>query len=252
MTRKQTVFAMLGAFFLTNAVLAELIGGKLIYVGSETWKLGPYGPFAMSVGIIPWPIVFVATDIINEYFGRSGVKRLTLLTVAMIAYAYVILFLTMGVRATSFSPVNDLAYNKVFGQSQWIIIGSLIAFLVSQLVDVGIFHMVRDRTGGGMLWLRSTGSTVVSQIFDSIIVLYIGLAIPLHWDFRTFLSVAMPNYIVKLAIAVLMTPVIYLVHGIIERYLGKDEAEAMAETAAHDIETLAAPEPPRLPDHDPR
>src|SRR2546428_801683 len=187
MTRKDIVFTVLGGFFLTNAVVAELIGGKIISVGEESWRLGPLGPFAMSVGIIPWPVVFVSTDLINEYFGRRGVRRLTFLTVAMIAYAYVVLFLTMQVPATTFEGikgVDDRSYNRVFGQSQWIIVGSMTAFLISQLMDVSIFHLFRKRTGHALIWLRSTGSTIFSQMIDSIVVLYIGLAIPQKWSFK--------------------------------------------------------------------
>ena len=84
MTRQHIVFVVLGGFFLTNALVAEMIGGKLIYFGDPTWKIGPFGPgFGMSVGIIPWPVVFVTTDLVNEYFGRRGVRRLSLLTVVM-------------------------------------------------------------------------------------------------------------------------------------------------------------------------
>src|SRR5262245_52587051 len=131
MTRKNTVFVALGAFFLTNAILAELIGGKLIFVGGQDLHLGPLGPFKMSIGIIPWPVVFVATDLINEYFGRKGVRRLTFLAVAMLAYVYLILVLTSLIPAAPEGPngVDDASYNRVFGQSQWIIVGSILAFL---------------------------------------------------------------------------------------------------------------------------
>jgi uncharacterized integral membrane protein (TIGR00697 family) len=147
----------------------------------------------------------------------------------------------MQVPATPFSGVDDASYNRVFGQSRWIIVGSLTAFLISQLVDVVIFHALRRRTGKTMLWLRSTGSTVVSQMIDSIVVLWIGLALPLHWSATQFANVAVPNYLVKLTIALCMTPVIYLGHWIVERYLGHSVAEALAEAAARD---MAAPVQP--------
>jgi uncharacterized integral membrane protein (TIGR00697 family) len=228
------VFAVLGGFFLTNAIVAEMIGGKLIYVGEPTWKLGPFGPFAMSVGVIPWPVVFVTTDLVNEYFGRRGVRRLTFLTAGMLVYAYLILIATMRLPATSFSGVDDISYNRVFGQSSWIIIGSLTAFMISQLVDVLVFHTLRRRTGKAMLWLRATGSTVVSQVIDSIVVLYIGLALPLGWGAGQFVSVMVPNYLVKLLIALALTPLIYLGHWAVEKYLGHSVAEALAEEAAQE------------------
>jgi len=226
MSRKDIVFAILGGFFLTNAVIAEMIGGKIIYIGDPSWNL------PASVGIIPWPVVFLTTDLINEYFGRRGVRRLTFLAVGMISYAFLVLYLTIPIPTTSFSPISFDAYKNVFGQTRWIIVGSLTAFLVSQLIDVTIFHLFRKRTGKALLWLRATGSTVFSQVIDTLIVLYIGVALPGEWTLEQYLSTAKTNYLIKLTIAVAMTPLIYLGHWIVERYLGKPEAEALAEQAA--------------------
>jgi uncharacterized integral membrane protein (TIGR00697 family) len=240
MNRKNVVFIVLGGFFLTNAILGELIGSKLIYVGPSTLKIGPLGPFEMSVGIVPWPVVFLATDLINEYFGRRGVRRLTFLTVGMIAYAYLVLILVLRIPASP-SGIDGKAFNAVFNQSKYIIVGSMIAFVISQLVDVMIFHLFRKRTGHALLWLRSTGSTVFSQMVDSIVVLYIGLALPYGWSAQKFASVAVTNYSVKLLVAVLVTPLIYLGHWLIELYLGKTLAEAMAEEAAIASGSAVAP-----------
>jgi uncharacterized integral membrane protein (TIGR00697 family) len=243
MKRKDVVLAVLGAFFLTNAIIAELIGGKVIYVGSPDWKFPVgdpswglmLGPPAISVGIIPWPVVFVTTDIINEYFGRRGVRRLTLLAAGMIAYVFVLLAVTrLFSAAEGLTGIDDASYNTVFGQSQWIIVGSLTAFLIAQLIDVMVFHLLRKRTGKAMIWLRATGSTVVSQLIDTLVVLAIGLAIPLGWSVQQFASVAATNYSVKLGVAILMTPAIYLAHWAVERYLGRETAEALAEEAAQD------------------
>jgi len=243
MKRKDIVLAVLAAFFLTNAIIAELIGGKVIYVGSPEWLLSigdpswglVLGPFAISVGIIPWPIVFVTTDIINEYFGRRGVRRLTFLAAGMIGYVFVLLLVTQQFPAAEgLTGIDDKSYNKVFGQSQWIIVGSLIAFLIGQLLDVFIFHLLRKRTGKAMIWLRATGSTVISQLIDTCVVLAIGLAYPLGWSVQKYASVAVTNYSVKLGVAILMTPAIYLAHWAVEKYLGKETAEALAEEAASD------------------
>jgi hypothetical protein len=236
MTRKDAVFTVLGGFFLTNALLAEMIGGKIIDVGDPSWRLGFLGPFQMSVGIIPWPIVFVATDLINEYFGKRGVRRLTFLTAALIAYGYCILGVTMLFPSAEISPVDSDSYDTVFGQTQSIIIGSLTAFLLSQLVDVIVFHAVRKSTGKAMIWLRATGSTVISQCIDSIVVLYIGIAWPNDWTWSQFASTAVTNYSVKLVVALLATPLVYLGHWGVERYLGKPLAETIAEEAARDSE----------------
>lgn len=211
-SKKDTVYVILAGIFITNAVVAELIGGKLIYVG----------PYLMSIGILPWPIVFITTDLINEYFGQKGVKKLSLITACLIAYCFVLLYFALKIPAvTGGGLVTDAQFNGVFGQSMWIIIGSITAFLVSQLIDVTIFHFVRNKTGGKMIWLRSTGSTVISQLFDSFIVL--GIAFWLTGKISTddYIASAFTGYFVKLIIAILLTPLIYLGHYIIKKYLSE-------------------------------
>lgn len=209
-SKKDTVFVVLAGIFITNAVVAELIGGKLIQVGSAV----------MSIGILPWPIVFITTDLINEYFGEKGVRKLSLITASLIAYTFVILYLAMQVPAVDGKNlVTDTQFNGVFGQSMWIIVGSITAFLASQLIDVTIFHFVKNRTGNKMIWLRSTGSTVISQLFDSFIVLGIAFWMTGKMTTEVFVTSAFTGYFVKLIIAILMTPLIYLGHSLIEKYI---------------------------------
>ncbi len=211
-SKKDTVYVILAGIFITNAVVAELIGGKLIYVG----------PYLMSIGILPWPIVFITTDLINEYFGQKGVKKLSLITACLIAYCFVLLYFALKIPAVKGEGlVTDAQFNGVFGQSMWIIVGSITAFLVSQLIDVTIFHFVRNKTGGKMIWLRSTGSTVISQLFDSFIVL--GIAFWLTGKISTddYIASAFTGYFVKLIIAILLTPLIYLGHYVIKKYLSE-------------------------------
>jgi uncharacterized integral membrane protein (TIGR00697 family) len=214
-SRKDIVFVILAGIFITNAVVAELIGGKLIQVG----------PFVMSIGILPWPVVFLTTDLINEYFGEKGVKKLSYITACLIAYAFIILLLALLVPAAKgISPVTDSQFYAVFGQSMWIIAGSIIAFLVSQLIDVTVFWFFKNRTGERKIWLRTTGSTVVSQLFDSFIVLGIAFWLPGKINFETFLSSAIIGYTFKLGIAILLTPLIYLGHHLIKKYLSEETA----------------------------
>jgi queuosine precursor transporter len=190
-SKKDTVYVILAGIFITNAVVAELIGGKLIDVG----------PAVMSIGILPWPIVFITTDLINEYFGEKGVRKLSIITAALIAYTFIVLFFAMKIPSTGISSVSTLQFNAVFGQSQLIIVGSIVAFLVSQLIDVSIFHFVKRRTGNKMIWLRSTGSTVISQLFDSFIVLGIAFWIPGIMDTKTFIMIYMGHYLIEKYIA---------------------------------------------------
>ena len=221
-TRRDIVYLALAGFFVTNAILGELTGGKLFSLG----------PFTLSIGVIPWPVVFIATDLINEYFGREGVRRLTFMTIALIVYAFVVLFAAMQVPAASFSPVTDIQFQAVFGQSLWIIAGSVTAFALSQLVDVTIFWLVRHKTGGRYLWLRATGSTVISQLIDSFVIIAIAFWLPGKVKTTEFLTVAASNYSFKLLIALGVTPLLYAGHAMIDRFLGLEESHRLVEQTA--------------------
>lgn len=211
--RKDIIYVILAGIFITNALVAELIGGKLIYIGDVV----------MSLGILPWPIVFITTDLINEYFGEKGVKKLSFITAGLIAYTFFLLLIGLQIPAVKGDGlITDEQFTAVFGQSMWIIVGSITAFLVSQLIDVTIFHFVKNRTGKKMIWLRSTGSTVISQLFDSFIVLGIAFWLPGKIDTKMFIASALTGYTVKLLIAIVLTPLIYLGHFLIEKYLAKD------------------------------
>lgn len=220
-TKKQLVYLVLAGIFITNAIVAELIGGKLLSIG----------PFVMSIGILPWPIVFLTTDLINEYFGQSGVRRLSFITAGLIAYSFVVLLAAINIPAADgISPVSDEQFFAVFGQSMWIIVGSITAFLVSQLIDITVFMFFKNKTGNRKIWLRATGSTVVSQLFDSFIVLGIAFYLPGKINFSTYLSSALTGYTFKLIIAVLLTPLIYLCHHLIKNYLANDVESSEKES----------------------
>jgi queuosine precursor transporter len=217
--RKSTLFVLLAGFFITNAVMGEMIGSKLIQTG----------PFLLSMGIVPWPVVFLGTDLINEYYGRNSVRQLTFLTAIFIAYAFILIYISMQFKASPISPVSNEAFNKVFGQSMWIIVGSLTAFLASQLVDVVIFWAIRNRTGKKLLWLRATGSTIISQVIDTFIVGGIAFWLPGKISFGNYLSLSISGYFAKLLIAVGLTPFIYIGHFAIDRYLYRGEHHETVE-----------------------
>jgi len=253
--RRQFLFVLLGAIFLTNAVLAELIGVKIFSL-ETTLGFNPVGldimgytlDFNLTAGVMIWPVVFITTDIINEYFGKKGVRKISLIAVGCIAYAFLMILLITKLSPASFwmevngkDPAgNDFdvnyAFNKIFTQGLGIIIGSITAFLIGQLLDVIIFQRLRKITGERMIWLRATGSTLVSQLIDSFVVLYLAfyLLAPSanQWPFSQVVSVGAINYIYKFIVAIAMTPFIYLGHYLIDRYLGKEEADKMKEEAA--------------------
>ncbi len=241
------LFIILSGIFITNALLAEIIGVKIFSaeatVGLHPAHLNILGfqmDFNLTAGALIWPVVFITTDLINEYFGKPGVKRISYLTAGLILYAFVIIFLSMQLppaewwvigKDSSGNDVNmDIAFNKILGQGQRIIIGSLSAFMLGQLVDVFVFQKLRKITGSKWLWLRATGSTLVSQLVDSFVVLFIAF----YGVFSNsqIMAIGITNYIYKFVVALVLTPLIYVGHSIIDNYLGKENADVMSKEAA--------------------
>lgn len=245
--RSSVLFVILGGFFVTNALLAEFIGVKLFSVeatlGFEPLNLSLFGEtglgFNMTAGVLLWPVVFIFTDVLNEYYGKRGIRLLSFLTVGLISYGFIMIYLAMSVAPAaswigSKSGVGvsnmDVAFNAIFGQGLRIILGSICAFLIGQLVDVWVFQRIRKVTGEKKIWLRATGSTLVSQLIDSYVVLFI--AFYGQFSMGQILAFGLVAYIYKFIVAIASTPIIYLVHAGIERFLGKETAERMIKEAA--------------------
>ena len=123
------------------------------------------------------------------------------------------------------------AFTGVFGQGMWIIIGSLMAFLVSQIIDVTIFHKIKKVTGEKWIWLRATGSTLISQLVDSFIVLFIAFKLGNDWSWQKVLAICLMNYTYKFTMAIVLTPLVYLIEKQIEKYVGKETAFRMKKSA---------------------
>ncbi len=250
--KKTALFIVLSAIFLTNAILAELIGVKIFSIEAllnlppaQMELMGGFTlDFNLTAGVVIWPVVFITTDIINEYFGQSGVKRLSTLAAVMISYVFVAVYFVTTLPASDFwvqinskmpdgTPFNiDYAFSKIFLQGLGIIIGSIVAFLISQFLDVYVFHYLRRFTGSKKIWLRATGSTLASQLIDSFVVLTIAFYIFGQWSIEQVMSVGIINYIYKFIVAVVLTPLLYVAHGIIDSYLGKELSEEMVEEAS--------------------
>jgi len=228
-SRREWLFVFLAGFFITNAVTAELISNKLIDVPLMFSLFGAeLGPFVTVVGVLPWPFVFICTDLINEFYGKKAIRRLSWITAALISYCFIMVTVALAIPAnTAISPntANDFEFTKVFGQSQWVIVGSVFAFMFSQLLDATLFAWIKQKTGNRHIWLRSTGSTVISQLIDSYIVIYIGFILPGTLPISAFWEIAPTNYVLKLIIAILLTPLIYLGHYVVRRYLGEPTLE---------------------------
>ncbi|WP_075350694.1 queuosine precursor transporter [Algoriphagus marinus] len=253
-SRKTNLFIILGSIFLTNAILAEVIGVK-IFSAEKTLGFTPVNwnffgeyilDFNLTAGAVIWPVVFITTDIINEYFGKKGVRKISFITAGLIAYVFLVISLvTVLVPADFWLDVNattpdgesfniSYAFNTIFRQGLGIILGSLTAFLLGQLIDVYVFQKLRAITGEKMIWLRATGSTFVSQFIDSFVVLGIAFYVFGNWELSQVLAVGIINYIYKFTVAIALTPLLYVGHNIIDRYLGKDLASEMMEEASED------------------
>lgn len=244
--KENRLLLFLTAFFVSNALVAEFIGIKIFSVertlGFEPLNFSLWGvnnlSINMSAGILNWPLVFIMTDLVNEYFGYRGVRALTRLAIFFIAYAFGVVYLAIGVTPADIwqNPEIDLnrAFSFIFGQGLWNIFASLTAFAVSQWIDVVVFHYVRRRTGERMLWLRATGSTVFSQVIDSFIVTFILFYFNpnFHLPFWQVLVLAVVGYSYKFVAALATTPLLYVAHSFIERYLGKELAHTLKTAAA--------------------
>jgi uncharacterized integral membrane protein (TIGR00697 family) len=191
--------------------------------------LGGTFNFDMTAGVILWPFVFILTDLINEYFGQAGVKKLSWIAVGLLVYSFLAVRLAMRLKGADFwlssgknQGLSDMseAFNAVFGQGLMIILGSLVAFLVGQIVDAAVFSKLKNKTGEKFIWLRATGSTVISQFIDSYVVLVIAFYVGGSYDLLWVLQIGTINYIYKLTMAIVLLPLLYLIHSVIDRYLG--------------------------------
>jgi uncharacterized integral membrane protein (TIGR00697 family) len=246
--KENKLFLILGGFFIANALIAEFIGVKIFSLedtlGLEPLKYVLFGEemsFNLTAGVVLWPVVFIMTDIINEYYGTRGVKFLSYLTVGLIIFAFAMVYAAIHLTPAAWwvssaadagVPNLQLAFAQIFGQGLWIILGSLVAFLIGQLLDVAVFHKLKSITGERKIWLRATGSTLVSQFVDSFVVLIIAFKLGADWSWALVLAVGFNNYFYKFFVAVVLTPVIYLAHSLIDRYLGKELADKMKNEAS--------------------
>jgi queuosine precursor transporter len=250
--KKTNLYIFLSGIVLTNAILAEIIGVKIFSV-EATLGISPLQipmfdgnkyDLNLTAGVVSWPIVFIISDLINEYFGKKGVQKISFLTAGFIAYSFLMIYLVTLLPPAQFwlevnsktatgnnFNIND-AFKNIFRQGLNIIIGSITAFVLGQLLDAHIFQLIKKITGSKWLWLRATGSTLVSQFIDSVVVIFIAFYVFGNWSFAQTASVAANAYIYKFIVAVLTTPFLYLIHGIIDRYLGKKNAEKLSEQSS--------------------
>ena len=242
------LFISITAFFVANALIAECIGGKIFslekFIGIHPANFTIFGQsglsFNLTCGVLLWPLEFIITDVVNEYYGPKAVRRISYIAIALISYAFLMFYVAMkippadfwiGSKQSSGIPNMQDAFEGIFGQGMWIILGSLSAFLISQIVDVTVFHRIKKMTGDKWVWLRATGSTLVSQLVDSFVVLFIAFKIGNGWSWQLVLAICIVNYCYKSTMAIVLTPLIYFIEKRIEKYVGHETAHQMKLSA---------------------
>jgi uncharacterized integral membrane protein (TIGR00697 family) len=204
--RKQRFFVWLTAIFVAALITGDFIGGKFFVLGGH----------AFSSGIIPFPLTFVITDLVNEFYGTHGARRVTFVGLGAAVFVWAVITLALHLPTSADSPIPDAVFTSAFGTSSRLYIASLTAYTIGQMLDISVFHLLRKVTGHRFIWLRATGSTVLSQIIDSLTVSFVFLVGARPMSF--IVENAANNYVGKLAMAVLLTPLIYLGHAVFRRY----------------------------------
>ena len=232
-TRKNRLLYIFWGFFVANAVIAELISVKLFDAGEAVGPQQVGASATADARLLPWPVVFIATDLMNEFYGKKVVRTLSVVTSCLLVYVFGIVYLARMLPAFESAGVQDGAFENVYGQSGFLIAGSIIAFLFGQFIDITLFSYFKKRTKGKYIWLRATGSTIISQLLDTFIVIGIGLYLPgVLKTPEAYLNAVLTGYVIKICIAVLVTPLIYAGHYGLRRYFSGENTRASAEIKA--------------------
>jgi uncharacterized integral membrane protein (TIGR00697 family) len=227
MTASEKLYVVLSAVFVSCLLLGDVIGGKTI---TTPMGLGP-----ISVGIIPFPVTFLLTDVVNDFYGRKGARFLTLLGFGMAVLAWIILQVSNWLTPDKSTYFTQAEFSKIFGGSAQLFVASMIAYLIGQFLDIQVFQFWKALTQSKHLWLRATGSTLLSQIVDTVTINVIFWSWAAASDPNSFLGVMDPStrwswifrkigreYVIKLLVAILLTPLVYALHEGIVHWLKID------------------------------
>jgi uncharacterized integral membrane protein (TIGR00697 family) len=218
MTATHKLYVCLTAIFVSCLLLGDVIGGKTV-----TTPLGP-----ISVGIIPFPVTFLLTDVVNDFYGRRGARFLTFVGFAMACLAWAILQLGTWLPPHASTYFTQEEFSKIFGGSAALFLASAIAYLIGQLLDIQVFQFWKALTQSKHLWLRATGSTLLSQIVDTVVInvifwgwtasaspdSFLGKMDFMHRWTWVFQKVGR-EYFIKLVVAILLTPAVYAIHSFV-------------------------------------
>ena len=225
LTGRQRLYVYLCAVFLTALLIGDTIGSKLFDVAIPLGVTTLHAK--LSVGVIWFPITFLLTDVINEFYGSKGARFVTFVGFWMALAAFLIILCARKIPAAADSPVTQAAFDSVLGNANTIFFASLVAYVVGQLVDIAIFQMAKRLTQSRHIWLRSTGSTLISQLIDTLVVTTIAFSSKLTASGLRNMLVS--QYAIKVLFAIGLTPVIYAMHGALHRRLHLEEEPAVRE-----------------------
>lgn len=229
LTRAQQLYMVLGAVSITCLLISDVVGVKLFTIPLGGKVLG-FDSITHTCGMLAFPITFIVTDITNEFFGKQAARRIAILSFTMALLAFVV------INASLAMPNWDVPFNvpkssfeDVFKSARVMYIASLTAYLVGTFSDIAIFGVLKRLTRGKLIWLRATGSTVLSQMLDSLVVTYLAFSLGRQlfptpgsspMPIPEVLSTAATGYTLKFVIAISLTPVVYLLHRVIKKSLG--------------------------------
>jgi len=250
--RSHKIFVWMAAIFVICLVIANITGAMLFSVSLP----GVAEPLLLSSGVIPFPVTFILTDLLNEFYGKEGARFVTWVGFGMCVLTAILLMIAGILPVDSHTLIPKSAFMVVANQYMGMFIASLVAYLFGQLLDIQVFHLLRTVTKHRFIWFRATGSTVASQLFDSVIVNCIAFwgQMPLH----DILRVSFGDYTWKFIIAVGITPLLYLGHALLRRLMPVQEAmletlepeyqyAQLPQASLADSEDAAHIEPPLIP-----
>jgi len=210
--RAEAVYLLLCGIFLGSLVVTNLIANKFLTVDMG-FKI-----FVLSAGALPYPVTFLCTDLLSEIYGRRRANQVVWVGFAVSMFVLAALWLGAAFPAIPESPVDDATYMKAFKNAWRVIAASMTAYLVAQLIDVRLFHFWKDLTNGKHLWLRNNGSTILSQLVDSVLVVLVLFAGTQSFDWM--LATIRDLWLYKLMVALLDTPLFYAGTALLEKYTG--------------------------------
>jgi uncharacterized integral membrane protein (TIGR00697 family) len=223
----KNLYLLLAGLFITSLVVSNLIFQKFFYWYPFDIKIFGNSLFELSVGVLPYPITFLITDLISEIYGKKSANQVVITGIFASFFSMGILLIANEVPAIKNSPIDDQTFNEVFALSPIAVLASMIAYLIAQFIDIRIYHFWKNLTKGKMLWLRNNFSTFTSQFVDSLLVIgLLSLFGVLEWTL--FWGLVISSFIFKVLVAALDTPLLYLFVGIFRRTFHlkpKDEIE---------------------------